>query len=312
VIIGLSHSTFIENIVLSCTPNNTRIAIIPELKYREALARHWSAFKLSRGGLFARYLVQPLTGLEKTLQLMPRNGPFNSYGGSGVETFEREVTDVYDKVVVLVSLYEEFGKLDFSSKTVFLPFPYVLMRDREHQGTDDEKKEVIFFGDSFAQGGQPTSIEKFAECTNECLSFLRRTYANTHRLVYRPHPHETDADLKLLDLSQFEIAKHGQLAELYMSDHKESIDAVFSVYSTASRSAVNYGINSYVFFELFGFDESSNRVASWILGRQPDSFFVKSLSTPPVKYQDPQRLQYVRALLQESLDSVVNVRASRV
>jgi len=304
VIIGLSHCTFIENIVLSCTPKNLRIAIIPESEYREALRRpDWSTFQFSRGGLFARYLIQPLTGLERTLRLTCRKQQSSRLGGEP-DRFEREIADIYDKVVVLVNLYEEFGMRN--STTVLLPFPYVLTRLGEHNAIQSQRKKVVFFGSHL--DGQPTSRKEFAKATNECLSFLRRTYGNTYELVYMPHPQETEVDWKQLDLSRFEIENDRRLGELYISDNRDSIDAVFSVHSTASRSAVNYGINAYVLFELFGFDDSSLQYhygPYGHLGRQPDCFYIRDLTVAPVRYQNPERMDYARRVLQERLDSMV-------
>jgi len=304
VIIGLSHCTFVENIVLSCTPKNLRIGVIPESEYGEALRRpDWSSFKYTRGGLYARYLVEPLTGLERTLRLARRKKQFSRLGGES-ERFEREITDIYDKVVVLVNLYEEFGMAN--CRTVFLPFPYVLTCTRERRAIDKQRKKIVFFGSHL--DGQPTGSKEFAEATNECLSFLRRTYGNTHRLVYMPHPQETDADWRRLDLSQFEVENGRGLGELYISSNMDTVDAVFSVHSTASRSALNYGIDAYVFFELFGFDDSSIQYhygPYGHLGKQPDCFYIKDLATAPARYQNRQRIEYARRVLQESLDSLV-------
>jgi hypothetical protein len=305
VIMGLSHCQYIENVVLSCTPKNLRIMMAPESEYVGAtMGPDWSTYRLTRGGCFARYLVEPLTGLERTWQLTRRRQLPNAYGGSGTYRFQREVTDIYDKVVRLVSLYEEFGA---DSRTVSLPYPYFLTHAAEDQPIGNQRKRVVFFGTEFAQGGtQPTSSREFAKAMNECLSFLRGRYAETHRLIYRPHPHETEADWNLLDLSQFEIETDRQLAELYMAEHRDSIDAVFSVHSTCSRSAVNYGINAHVFFELFGFDDLTNRFDHMQLGRQPDGFFIKDLNTTPIRYQNRQRIEYARRVLLESMDTMVN------
>ena len=135
VIIGLSSSTFVENIILSCTPKNLRMAIIPKVAYDELVTRlDWSAFRLSRGGWLARYFVQPLTGLERTLRLTRRERQSSSKYGSGLERFQREIGDIYTKVVVLVNLYDGFRSEN--SKTIFMPFPYVLTFSREQKPTN--------------------------------------------------------------------------------------------------------------------------------------------------------------------------------
>lgn len=304
VIVGLSSSTFVENIVLSHTTKNLKIAIIPAVAYDELVTRpDWSAFRFSRGGWLARYFVQPLTGLERTLRLTHRKWQQDSKYGNVMERFDREIGDIYTKVVVLVNLYDEFRSEN--SKTIFIPFPYVLAFSRGQKGTDeDRKKRVVFFGTPL--GGQAIDCKEFGRKLNECLSYLRRIYGDTHRLIYRPHPQETADDWRLLDLSQFEIETDRQLAELYMYEQRDSIDAVFSVSSTTSKTAVSFGINAYVFFELFDFADVSNQYFRGHLGKQPDGFYIKDISVPPVEYQNSQRLEHARMVIQDSIDSIIN------
>jgi hypothetical protein len=209
--------------------------------------------------------------------------------------------------VVLGNLYDEFNSNH--SRTVFMPYPYILeSRERKEPvplKNDNRQKVVDFWGTVFAEEGvQPIKSREFAAMVNKCLSFLRRNYANTHRLVYRPHPQETDRDWRLLDLEQFELETDRQIAELYMYDNREIIEAMFSVHSTSSRSAVNFGINSYVFCETFGFDELTNQHNRRHLGRQPDGFYIKDLANSPTEYQEPQRLEYVRKVLQQAVTSI--------
>jgi hypothetical protein len=89
-----------------------------------------------------------------------------------------------------------------------------------------------------------------------------------------------------LNLDGFEIEDDREVAELYFLRHFESIDAVFSVSSTVSRTALNNGFNAYCLWRCFPFPQSSASFFEKVMGEVPPEFDIRDLSRSPIPYAD--------------------------
>ena len=90
----------------------------------------------------------------------------------------------------------------------------------------------------------------FYERLNELLELIRRKHAGC-RLLYNPHPGETD-ESSFLDLEGFDHAAHLTSESLVNSDR--SITTLYSVTSTSTLTSVYYGARGHWLYPLF--DES--------------------------------------------------------
>jgi hypothetical protein len=83
--------------------------------------------------------------------------------------------------------------------------------------------------------------------------------------------------------------------------HFATLDAVFSVSSTVSRTALNYGINAYSLWRCFPFPETAAKFFERLMGDVPTAFDIHDLTQPPVPYQsartaDPETRSFGEAL----------------
>jgi hypothetical protein len=150
-------------------------------------------------------------------------------------------------------------------------------------GARSRHNRVIFFGTPFllVQNLQP---EIYIEHLDSCLDYLRQNYPGRD-LVYRPHPFEKGEAAKL-NLQSFRIEDDREVADLYFLRHFAQIEAVYSVSSTVSRTALNNGLNSYALWRCFPFSETQARFFRKVMGDVPPEFEITNLSTPPIAYQD--------------------------
>ncbi len=106
--------------------------------------------------------------------------------------------------------------------------------------------------------------------------------------MYRPHPAEK-GERDHLRLDGFDYENDQEVAELYFLKHAADIAAVFSVSSTVSRVAYNYGLNAYALWRGFPFEPSAAAYFETLMGTVPPEFDLRSTETPPVAYADGRR-----------------------
>ena len=220
-------------------------------------------------------------GLRRTLHLKPWWG-----GGDGVrlERPQEALEDLFDAVVVLSN--DGVERPPAAGPTVHpARFPSLHGLDGWNPEADGDHRTVVFFGTPFLLvRNLPPAV--YREQLDRCLDYLRRCYGATHTLIYRPHPAET-AERSRLDLREFTVEEDGEIAELYFLRRFRRIKAVFSVSSTVSRVALNYGLNGYALWRCFPFDPAAAAYFSSLMGRVPAEFDLRSLEQPPVEYADP-------------------------
>src|SRR5437763_1818877 len=115
---------------------------------------------------------------------------------------------------------------------------------------------VIFFGTPFllVKNLEPAV---YIEHLNRCLDYIRQNYPG-RVLIYRPHPFEKGEASKL-NLAGFRVEDDREVADLYFLRHFSEIEAVYSVSSTVSRTALNNGLNSYALWRCFPFSETQTK-----------------------------------------------------
>ncbi len=301
VIVGLSIFHYLENIVLSTHPENQKIAIMPAVVYKECTRDlNQDIYFTPPEGWVASLFIEPLTGLHHTYCKKEKLYP-NTYWRL---RYRQPLLEIYDRVVVMGNITEEDRPSGEGLYTI--PYPYVLALEGKLEAKSKEtKKKVVFFGDSFRDGLWGIAPETYASHLNECLAYLRKIYGATHQLVYRPHPTESDEEIKYLDLNQFEIEKDGMLAELYFYKNLENINAVFSVASTSSRSAFYFFLNAYAFLNVFPFDNAAKTYFRSEMGNIPYDFFIGNLSSVPTRYVKPENINSAKKSCQNVLNMVL-------
>ena len=288
VLLCLAGVLKIGNAVTSAYPDIYKILCIPEKVYRQ-LTRNGSRarYRFTTSGWLQNRLVEPLAGLERTIHFKPRINP----GGDGIriERLQKDPDEVYDTIVVLSSGGRNLAE-PTSSRVLAARFPSIAdiraLPATESGNGELKRRRVIFFGTPFLLiHNLPPDI--YIERLNQCLDYLRQHYRSTCDLIYRPHPAETE-EARRLNLEGFQIEDDREVAELYFLWHFSSIEAVFSVSSTVSRTAYNSGLNSYSLWRCFPFPENEAKFFQNLMGDVPSEFDIRDLTKPPVAYQNRQ------------------------
>lgn len=282
VLLCLASVLGLANAAVSAHPDVYKILCISKSGY-EGLTRQPNRFRFrfTTSSWLQNRMIEPLAGVERTISLKPRINP----GGDGVRLvrLQKEPDDVYDSVVVMSNSGREMpAKAD--SRLIAARFPSIaeLPELPVFSETKSDRQRVLFFGTPFLLIHNLTP-DAYIEHLNRCLDFLRRNYPNCD-LVYRPHPIETK-EASRLNLERFRIEDDREAAELYFLRHFAEIDAVYSVSSTVSRTALNYGLNAYSLWRCFPFPETSATFFDRLMGDVPPGFDIRNLNEPPVKYQ---------------------------
>lgn len=278
VIVGLAGCVFLENMIIRSHSCNHSVAVIRKTSLLGLTKPDHNKYKYTVGGVFSKYIYEPLFGLNK-IYYFKKNISGNVSDGTTVLRYVQKTSRLYDKVLAMTNIADnlksEVAELDENVKIIYFP-TYAKTANKTKR-----KKKIIFFGTSFVKSPNiKQSI--YVSLTNQCLDYIRKQYGNTYMLCYRPHPRETIEE-KLLDLTNFEIEKDGMLAEMYFQEHTDSIHSVFSVGSTASKSALGFGVNGYVFVKLYPFKRDTIKMYNDLFGKMPDNFFIQDLKQNPKK-----------------------------
>ena len=278
----LAGITALSNALVSAHPAARTILCVPLKKYAEANESYsFRRHRHTTSGWLQHRWLEPRLGLHRTLHLKPWRG-----GGDGVriKRLAAPPEAVFDEIVVLSNDGRE--RPPGAGPRVH-PAPFPTPRDLPDllPATADAppgRKKVVFFGTPFrlVRNLDPAV---YAARLNACLDFLRTHYAPACALVYRPHPAET-REREALRLDGFTVETDGEVAEVYFLRRFREIEAVFSVSSTVSRVALNFGLNGHALWRCFPFDGTAAAYFEGVLGRVPPEFDVRSLDAPPRPY----------------------------
>jgi hypothetical protein len=283
VIVCLAAITGLANALASAYPGIPKILCVALKKYLDASREpDFRKYRHTTSGWWENHLLEPTNGLGRTLHLKP----WRSCGGDGVrlERLERSLADVFEGIVVLSNHGTDLPA-GHPAHVFASPFPDLaelrpLLPALPSPAAGPP--EVVFFGTPFLLVRNLPPAQ-YAEILSRCLDYLRRHYAGKCRLRYRPHPAEND-ELRQLRLEGFELEDDGEVAELYLLRNSRSIAAVFSVSSTVSRVAANFGLNAYSFWRCFPFAPAASVYFESMMGQVPAEFDIRTLADAPVAY----------------------------
>jgi hypothetical protein len=296
----------LANAAVSAHPKVYKILCISKSGY-EGLTRRPDRmrFRFTTSGWLQNRLVEPLAGVERTINFKPRLNP----GGDGVRLvrLQKDLHDVYDSVIVMSNSGREVPR-DPDSRLIAARFPSIaelpeLPVIAEQKGA---RHRVIFFGTPFLLIHN-LSPEVYIEHLNRCLDYIRRHHVSCD-LIYRPHPIETE-EASRLDLKGFQIENDREAAELYFLRHFAEIEAVYSVSSTVSRTALNYGLNAYSLWRCFPFPETAATFFERLMGDVPPGFDIRDLNQPPLEYQSSRRTEPGTRSFGEALRVAMEMRS---
>ncbi len=184
-----------------------------------------------------------------------------------------------------------------------IPFP-LYFPERQNHPSLSPGNIVVLFGSVFLSW-KGIDREKFITRFNEIIDRIRIKHAGS-RLIYKPHPRETN-EKELLNLSGFEIDESATSELLFMRE--PSIRTAYSVASTSSRTALCFGIRSYLLFPLFDlppiiqtrFEANCHYMPQETIIRSLDELSNSDDKTPPLDFTPTIRPSIVRILEQIGL-----------
>jgi hypothetical protein len=304
----LAGITVLSNAIASAYPQVFKVLCTTAQKYREAnLTTTLRSYRPTTSGWLQNNFLEPRVGLHRTLHLKPWYGR-----GDGIRI--KRLAAPLEKVFNAILLLSNDGceRPDSAANAKLARFPKLrelgdpsLSLDREIGGG----KRVIFFGTPFLLV-RNLAPEIYAARLNGCLDYLRRCYPSSE-LIYRPHPAETK-ESQMLGLDRFAVELDGDVAELYLLRHARETAAVFSVSSTVSRVALNYGFNAYAFWRCFPFPPKAAAYFENVMGSVPPEFKLSQLDQPPRRYQSQPTLAGDARDFSEAIAEIARPRAAEM
>ncbi|MBV9619319.1 MAG: hypothetical protein JO201_08900 [Verrucomicrobia bacterium] len=284
------------NAALSGHPDVYKILTVSQKAYGELTRTGDRArYRFTTSGWLQNRFVEPMAGVERTIHYKPRINP----GGDGVRLrrLQKDPEEIFD---VIIFMSNSGGELPARGEHQIIPsrfpsiselndFSLALNEKRtsayrqSNASADRASDRVIFFGTPFllVKNLEPTV---YIEHLNRCLDYIRRNYRGRD-LIYRPHPFEK-GEANKINLADFRVEDDREVADLYFLRHFAGIEAVYSVSSTVSRTALNNCLNSYALWRCFPFSETQTKFFRKVMGDVPAEFEISDLTRPPVAYQD--------------------------
>jgi hypothetical protein len=288
VLLCLAGLLGLGNAALSAHPDVYKILSVSQKAYGELTRTGDRArYRFTTSGWLQNRFVEPMAGIERTIHYKPRINP----GGDGVRLrrLQKDPEEIFD---VVIFMSNSGGELPARAEHQIIPsrFPSIAeLHDfsgfSKTAGGESgaNHRRVIFFGTPFLLV-RNLPPEVYIERLNRCLDYIRRNYPGRD-LIYRPHPFEK-GEAARLEFEGFRIEDDREVADLYFLRHFAEIEAVYSVSSTVSRTALNNGLNSYALWRCFPFSETQTKFFSKVMGDVPTEFEINDLTKPPVAYQD--------------------------
>ncbi len=283
-IVCLAGITNLANALASAYPAVNKVLCVTLKKYVDASRpADFIHYRHTTSGWLQNRFLEPASGVGRTLHLKP----WRSRGGDGVrlERLQASLEETFQAIVVLSQSGRELPP-GVNGQVTAAPFPH--LHDLREllpapAARAEQERLVVFFGTPFLLV-RNLPPEVYVEILNRCLDFLREHYGGRCRLLYRPHPAEKEEPGRLR-LDGFTVENDAEVAELYFLRHAQNIEAVYSVSSTVSRAACNYGLNGYCFWRCFPFAPSAAAYFESLMGQVPPACEIRSLAQAPVPYE---------------------------
>ena len=286
VLLCLAGLLGLGNAALSAHRSVYKILSVSQKAYGELTRTGDRArYRFTTSGWLQNRFIEPMAGVERTIHYKPRINP----GGDGVRLrrLQKNPEELFD---VIIFMSNSGGELPARAEHQIIPsrFPSIAelhdfsgFSKNASDGTNHHR--VIFFGTPFLLV-RNLPPEVYIEHLNRCLDYIRQNYPGRD-LIYRPHPFEK-GEAARLEFESFQIEDDREVADLYFLRHFTEIEAVYSVSSTVSRTALNNGLNSYALWRCFPFSETQTQFFQKVMGDVPPEFEISDLTKPPVAYQD--------------------------
>jgi hypothetical protein len=286
VLLCLAGLLGLGNAALSAHPDVYKILCASQKAYGELTRTGDRArYRFTTSGWLQNRFVEPIAGVERTIHYKPRINP----GGDGVRLrrLQKDPEEIFD---VIIFMSNSGGELPARAEHQIIPsrFPSIAeLRDfpAKFDGAQDRFRRVIFFGTPFLLVRNLTP-EVYIEHLNRCLDYIRQNYPDRD-LIYRPHPFEK-GEASRIKLDGFRVEDDREVADLYFLRHFAGIEAVYSVSSTVSRTALNNALDSYALWRCFPFSETQTKFFRRVMGDVPPQFEISDLTRPPIAYQNRQ------------------------
>jgi len=313
VLLCLAGLLGLGNAALSAHPDVYKVLTVSQKAYGELTRTGDRArYRFTTSGWLQNRFVEPMAGVERTIHYKPRINP----GGDGVRLrrLQKDPEEIFD---VIIFMSNGGGELPARGEHQIIPsrFPSIselsdfslpLDERRASANGPSGSERVIFFGTPFllVKNLEP---EIYIEHLNRCLDYIRRNYPGRD-LIYRPHPFEKGEASKI-NLAGFRGEDDREVADLYFLRHFAGIEAVYSVSSTVSRTALNDGLNSYALWRCFPFSETQTKFFRKVMGDVPPEFEISDLTEPPIPYQDRQSTVLGQNSFSSALNRAVDLKA---
>ena len=288
VIFTLAGITALSNGLASAYPQVAKVFGMTIKKYHDASRpADFLRYRHTTSSWLQNHWLEPRAGVGRTLHLKP----WRRARGDGVrlERLQATLEMVFEKILILSNTGDELPP-GAGPRLSAAPFPNLTELEAILPPGGDEtyaRRRVIFFGTPFLLV-RNLPPERYAERLDACLDYLRRHYGDRCQLVYRPHPAEK-GESERLRLDGFTYEDDQEVAELYFLKHARNIEAVYSVSSTVSRVAFNYGLNAYALWRCFPFSGTAATYFQTLMDAVPPEFDLRSLDDPPVAYAGRRR-----------------------
>lgn len=283
LVFGLSNGTFFENMIISNFPALKKIAIMGYQDYNYLLRRPNRKIFRTNIAIKITMFINSVFNMHETVFLYRRNTKVFGDGDYFLG-YKEKLSMIFDAVILIFGRYRGFLKNSFKDKNVFsVRYPILSTRSSKKK----TEKKIVFLGENYLTGVK-MDTNLFAQETNKYLDYLRERYAKKYRLIYKPHPNETN-ETDYLDLTGFEIINDKRPAEIYFTENIKNIKAVFSTVSSAVTRSYYLGIDSYLFLKLLPFDKVRSSTYDTLFATLPHECFIINLKQPPNKTPNDKR-----------------------
>lgn len=279
VIIGLSLCQFLENMVISLNPRTKSISILSVSEYKHYETKPNPKIFISSLSSKIVFLMMKTFGLKETIYSHRRN--LKRLGdGDYYLSYKNSLSKIYSGILLTTTKRNDSEKkppnqLSKSKNLLIASYPDIRIGKAKTQ----RHQKIIFLGQPLLMLGN-RKLSEYLLVLNKCLEYLRQQYRRKYKLIYKVHPREDSKHLPM-DLKGFNIETRKKPAEIYFLDNKDSIKAVFSVSSSASKTAVDAGLDSYLFAKVFPYNKVFIDDLYVVCGDMPKEAFINNLNSRP-------------------------------
>lgn len=171
---------------------------------------------------------------------------------------------LFDKLSKNIEIFLSNNK-NLNSNEITFPFRF-REEKLKHPNT------IIVFGSRFLEWEYFDS--KKIDLLNDFLEKLKSSFLE-FKFIYVKHPLENN-EYEFLNINEFEIIENSINAEMIFHEMGHKIHSVYSIGSTSSKTAFEFGIRSHVIYKMLKFEGSVEKVYDRIFSGYPKNFYLKN------------------------------------